>query len=346
MKKKSWAGVDFTGQRFGKLLVLGFLPGEQPQYRCWNCRCDCGEVRAFSVSDLTCWKRISCGQCWRGKDRIGQRCGRLAILRHDPTDSRKWICRCDCGAEISVQGGALTPENKKATRSCGCLRFEVTGANGFTIPFAAQDDLTGRKFGSLTTLRRLGQKRGSHLWECRCDCGNLVQKRAVYLLKETTHRGGVHNRHCGCRAKELRLAGSIGKVRHTRTIIEAAVAHATRAYSNSAKKRSLSWELTDTDVARLIQGACHWCGVEPTGVFTSGWGETLETQGIDRVDNTTGYTISNTVPCCLICNRAKNNLTIERWLAWRRRFVAHAKPSKTRTKVTPPPQLHLFSEAS
>lgn len=35
-----------------------------------------------------------------------------------------WVCRCDCGRELSVLSSSLTAGN---TRSCGCLRAEVLG---------------------------------------------------------------------------------------------------------------------------------------------------------------------------------------------------------------------------
>lgn len=38
--------------------------------------------------------------------------------------------------------------------------------------------------------------------------------------------------------------------------------------------------------------------------------------GLDRVDPSQGYTIDNIVPACIICNRAKADMTIEGFYAW------------------------------
>ena len=47
--------------------------------------------------------------------------------------------------------------------------------------------------------------------------------------------------------------------------------------------------------------------------------------GIDRKDNEIGYTLKNCVPCCIICNRAKNSLSFDEFLAWIGRLVENNK---------------------
>jgi hypothetical protein len=57
----------------------------------------------------------------RFKDRTGLRYGRLTVLAY--AGERCWLCRCDCGLELTVKGNNLTSRN---TRSCGCLQAEMT----------------------------------------------------------------------------------------------------------------------------------------------------------------------------------------------------------------------------
>lgn len=62
-------------------------------------------------------------------DLTGQRFGRLAVLsRAENTVHRKtrWLCNCDCGNTKIVTGVEL---RKGDTKSCGCLRKEVSSKN-------------------------------------------------------------------------------------------------------------------------------------------------------------------------------------------------------------------------
>jgi hypothetical protein len=38
--------------------------------------------------------------------------------------------------------------------------------------------------------------------------------------------------------------------------------------------------------------------------------------GIDRIENTKGYSIDNCAPCCKICNNSKSTLSKEEWFYW------------------------------
>lgn len=68
------------------------------------------------------------------KDERGKRYGRLEVVdRFDitkrpdymvSTTGAYWLCRCDCGRETIAYGGNL---RSGKTKSCGCLRVEVTG---------------------------------------------------------------------------------------------------------------------------------------------------------------------------------------------------------------------------
>lgn len=56
---------------------------------------------------------------------VGLKFGRLLVTALEPRTvrDRSWTCKCDCGRVVSVQGGNLRNNH---TRSCGCLRNEVT----------------------------------------------------------------------------------------------------------------------------------------------------------------------------------------------------------------------------
>lgn len=63
---------DITGQRFGKLLVLGRAESRGPGRTMWECLCDCGnrkDIRGDALKD-ECTK--SCGECSRSKKSIDE----------------------------------------------------------------------------------------------------------------------------------------------------------------------------------------------------------------------------------------------------------------------------------
>ena len=47
--------------------------------------------------------------------------------------------------------------------------------------------------------------------------------------------------------------------------------------------------------------------------------------GIDRIDSCIGYTKSNCVSCCEICNKAKRNLTIKEFTDWIKKLTNHTQ---------------------
>lgn len=62
-------------------------------------------------------------------DLTGQKYGRLVVVKRvenyitpKGTQHSRFLCRCDCGKEISVRGHDLKTGN---TKSCGCLKQEV-----------------------------------------------------------------------------------------------------------------------------------------------------------------------------------------------------------------------------
>lgn len=61
--------LDLTGQRFGKLLVVGFAGLNKYKQFSWNCICDCGEFKVVGSRDLRTGGVKSCGCLKRYKDK-------------------------------------------------------------------------------------------------------------------------------------------------------------------------------------------------------------------------------------------------------------------------------------
>lgn len=73
-----------------------------------------------------------------------------------------------------------------------------------------------------------------------------------------------------------------------------------RQYLDSACKRNLKFELQLEDFIKIVNNPCHYCE----------YYSEVEVIGIDRVDSSIGYTLSNVVPACEKCNMAKGELSI------------------------------------
>jgi hypothetical protein len=92
---------DCTGQRFGKLVVLG--KGDRlPDRQLWKLQCDCGKVIQKPRGDFDYGKQVSCGCGRKGKglkDIASQKFGKLTAIRlvSNENNTARWKFRCDCG---------------------------------------------------------------------------------------------------------------------------------------------------------------------------------------------------------------------------------------------------------
>lgn len=73
-------------------------------------------------------------------------------------------------------------------------------------------------------------------------------------------------------------------------------------YRNGAKRRNIDFNLTLEEFKLFWDKPCVYCATMIRGV------------GLDRVDNTRGYTKDNVVPCCRDCNEMKMNRTRDEFL--------------------------------
>jgi hypothetical protein len=75
-------------------------------------------------------------------------------------------------------------------------------------------------------------------------------------------------------------------------------------YLNRAKQRNIIMELSESDMISLFNQNCHYCGKPPKPKLN----------GVDRIDNNNGYTKTNAVGCCKLCNYMKKDFTLEVFL--------------------------------
>lgn len=115
------------GKRFGRLTVIKRTDRKMNNNKCyyWLCQCDCGNFKEVPSEYLTSGHTQSCG-CLKLDahliDITGQKFNKLTVLKRDPDDGSKWICKCDCGNITSVNSYGL---RNNLTQSCGCINYSI-----------------------------------------------------------------------------------------------------------------------------------------------------------------------------------------------------------------------------
>ena len=159
--------LDLEGKTFGYFTVIGFSHIENHKAY-WNCKCVCGKEVIKQGKLLKNGHITSCG-CMHGKKKVidiaGEKYGSLTVIKYSHTEKNKayWLCKCDCGNEIIVNGVSLRNGN---TKTCGCSRHNAC---------KARLDLTGKTFFNLTVLNYSYTKNKSAIWLCKCKCGNEIE---------------------------------------------------------------------------------------------------------------------------------------------------------------------------
>lgn len=118
--------------------------------------------------------------------KVGDRVGKLTLSQEKRESSRKYFwCHCECGNEKWIRADHL----KKSIVSCGCYNKEKN--------FFKAVDMTGKRFGKLLVIRNTGKKKGnSIIWECKCDCGNMIE-----LTQQVLEKGSTKS--CGCLKRSI-----------------------------------------------------------------------------------------------------------------------------------------------
>lgn len=168
-------------------------------------------------------------------------------------------------------------------------------------------ELANKRFGRLTALHTF-IRNGRRYWHCVCDCGTEKD-----ILQQSLKDG--ESKSCGCYRKELgeawgrRLALPNGVAAKNDVIYK---------YKLRARKEGIEWSLTDEQCEKLFKGNCEYCGAVPQRVKRINYNSAYTYNGIDRTDNNKGYTVDNSVSCCMRCNYMKSDLSLSD-------FYAHIK---------------------
>lgn len=163
-------------------------------------------------------------------------------------------------------------------------------------------EMAGLRFGRLIVIdySHINPSNRRIMWKCICDCGNEKIADGVYL-----RNGKVKS--CGCLVGEY-LANLTRKEDSGFKLL-------LRQYKSSAKARGYDFDLSEDTFKKLTSGDCFYCGDKPkkVSVKLSEYGKYIF-NGIDRLENSLGYSETNCVTCCEDCNFLKRTLNVDKFL--------------------------------
>jgi hypothetical protein len=184
---------------------------------------------------------------------------------------------------------------------------------------------------------------GTRVPETRTPVGDfsIVGERRVTKTSQPRTYWELECRHCG--AKKWSFSGSIkvGQSLRCRCQIRKLATENTSSfwktyavsYKNGAEKRKLCWELDESFLRGLEEKPCAYCGDLPSPKKIH-WRAfcAVPVHGIDRVDNSVGYTVKNSVPCCAACNVMKMDTGRDDFVRQCVKIAAHASCSMSQPK--------------
>ncbi len=176
-------------------------------------------------------------------------------------------------------------------------------------------DWIGREFGLWRVLSQ-GKRDGYLL--CLCQGCNNQKEVGKQTLKRGTSTKCLQCRYRSQRGKQYPW----GPPQSSLSVEEIFVNRLFYRYRQHAEERGLEWKLTREEFSSIIKRDCYWGGCAPKMRFMRkhkkdvkrGRDVGMIANGIDRLDNSLGYTLDNTVPCCKEHNTMKSSLPANRFL--------------------------------
>ncbi len=181
-------------------------------------------------------------------------------------------------------------------------------------------EMLGTRHNRWTILERAGIRKcdGQVLWKCQCSCGTIK------LVLGASLRSG-HSKSCGCLNAELikeRSKSPHNKLPKGQAVLNSVIS----GYKIRCKRKEIEFSLTTSQACTLLLGNCKYCGQIPNLLKTHReCNGSILANTIDRVDSSKGYRLDNCVTSCLICNRAKSDLTHDAFIQWLDNIVKYRR---------------------
>jgi hypothetical protein len=176
----------------------------------------------------------------------------------------------------------------------------------------------GAVFGWLSVVKEYSVNNHHHrLFLFKCACGT-----EKIIIGSDVLRGKAKS--CGClnKAKTVERNIEIGAKKRLDAIINPASSERALylAYRQQAVRRNIEFKLSLAEFSTFIYNPCCYCGKAPDNLFKPRTKKVflypIVYSGIDRQERFTGYTKTNCVSCCKVCNLAKHTMSTEEFKRW------------------------------
>jgi len=127
----------------------------------------------------------------------------------------------------------------------------------------------------------------------------------------------------GYKFTHLKCAQSLWNMRQTEKRktepLLTVVAKMYNVYRHGANRRKYEFSISLQEFADVAQQSCTYCGADPVGYYR--WIH-VKLNGLDRIDNSKGYTKDNVCACCTRCNFIKKDTDVDVWTKFINEVVA------------------------
>jgi hypothetical protein len=165
------------------------------------------------------------------------------------------------------------------------------------------NELVGKRFGFLEVVELHHVDKEAY-WNCKCDCGKSSIVRRTQLIQGKTKSCGHYKITCNIQDSDTPALKEVMK-------------------NYKRDDRGLEFTLNIDEFRTLTSANCHYCNSPPLNIKKRR-NPNLKPyifNGLDRKDNSKGYTLENVVTCCKFCNYAKHTSTYEDFIKWLDRLV-------------------------
>lgn len=303
-----------TGDIYGSFKVLITSTDSSCKYVISQC-INCGHCCTSSKKTLSSAKfknSIYCSNCTPKKKfgpnkMIGQTVNDWKLLEfvgYSDKSIRKtrpiYNVQCiKCGHQDTRDVYSLSDPNKSLCRNCSLIVL------GFKINLLEVIELV---FDS--------DNKEDRIWKCRCKCGNEIE------LSEIKIKSGLYF-SCGCSVNRK------GKTNRQSKIIPYWYIESIK---EGAELRGLEFKINHDELDSLFSNQNNKCAI--TGekidfVFIGAGKENLTTASLDRIDNNTGYILSNVHWVHKDVNRLKRKKSMDDLFNLAMRVVKHQKTKES-----------------